>query len=247
MSDSYFGELYLRFWRKKLDKVAEREVKEILSLYEVYVSGKPRCIFDLGAGWGRHMLRFPGNVDVWGIEKEDVFVETYRKEAPEGLKDHLFHGDIATFSVPEHLQGRCNLALSLFSSLGWNEEADRKAFHVASTLLEEGGIFIIDTDNRDAYAIHPPSRTWQKVDGGIVLDKHRINWTESTLITQREIHTESGEVITLKRQMRLYSLHEIVNMGRTVGLSFEGAFSNLHMGAWSIRSGRNVVVLRKEG
>ncbi len=247
MGNGYFGELYLRFWRKKLDEVADREVKEILSLYEVYGSGKPRCVFDLGAGWGRHMLRFPESVDVWGIEREKVFVETYRKEAPDGLKDHLFQGDIANFSVPENLWGKCQLVISLFSSLGWDEETDRKAFHVASTLLEKGGIFIVDADNRDAYAIHPPSRTWQKVDGGIVLDKHRINWTDSTLITKREIHTERGEVITLKRQMRLYSLHEIVNIGKYVGLSFEGAFSNLHMGAWSIRSGRNVVVLRKEG
>ncbi len=230
-----------------MDEAAEREVKDILSLYAIYSEKPPTCVFDLGAGWGRHLLRFPQGVDVWGIEREDAFIQTYRNEAPQGLKDHLFHGDIATFSVPEHLRGRCNLVISLFSSLGWDEEADRKAFYVAYTLLEEGGLFIVDTDNRDAYAIHPPSRTWQKVDGGIVLDKHRINWTESKLITKREIHTETGEVITLKRQMRLYSLHEIVNMGKAAGLSFLGAFSSLHIGVWSIRSGRNVVVLGKEG
>ena len=245
MSD-YFGSLYLRFWGPKLEAVAEREVADILGIYEVYAGSKPQRVFDLGAGWGRHMIVFHSKgIEPWGIEKEEVFVRHFRETAPEEIKDHLILGDITQWQVPDDMKGTFDLALSLFSSIGWSD--DTKVFQRAYDILKPGGIFIVDTDNRDAYVIKPPSRTWQKVEGGIALDKHRINWKDSILITKREIHANDGNIYTLNRQMRLYSLHEIVAMAQQAGLTFLGAFGDLHMGGWSIRAGRNVVVLKKEG
>lgn len=242
----YFSNLYLKFWGPKLDRLAEKEVSDILGIYEVYVGRKPQKVFDLGAGWGRHMLIFhEKGIEPWGIEREEIFVKHFRETAPNEIKNHLIYEDITQWQIPEDMQGQFDLALSLFSSIGWSD--DNKVFQKAHDILKPGGIFIVDTDNRDAYVVKPPSRTWQKVEGGIVLDKHRINWKDSMLITKREIHAEDGNIYTLNRQMRLYSLHEIVAMAENTGLTFLGAFGDLHMGGWSIRAGRNVVVLKKEG
>ena len=243
----YFGELYLRFFAPKLDKLADREVENIIGIYKIYKDEKkPERIFDLGAGWGRHILSFyKKGIIAYGIEREEVFVDHFRKNAPSQIRDHLIQGDITSWEIPESMQHAFDLVISLFSSIGWSE--DKRIFQVASRLLKHEGIFIVDTDNRDGYVIHPPKRTWQRVEGGIALDKHHINWTNSTLLTKREIHTTDGEIYTLIRKMRLYSIHELIQMAKEAGFLFLGAFSNLHMSSWSIRSGRIVLILKKEG
>ncbi len=241
---SYFGEIYLRFWKEKLDKVADREVSDIVGIYQTYKGKKPKRVFDIGAGWGRHMIKlYSRGIETWGIEKEPIFVKAFTEEAPPQLKGHLIQGDITQWKVPEELKGTFDMAISLFSSIGWSD--DSMLFKKVYLLLSKGGLFIVDTDNRDGYVIHPPSRTWQRVEGGVVLDKHKINWTTSKLITTREIHSDTGEIFTLKREMRLYSLHELINMASETGFSFLGAFSDLHMRGWTPRSGRNVVIFEK--
>lgn len=243
----YFGELYLKFFAHKLDKLADREVENIIGIYKTYKDEKkPEKIFDLGAGWGRHILSFyQRGIIAYGIEREEIFVEHFRKNAPAQIKDHIIQGDITSWDIPESMQHTFDLVISLFSSIGWSD--DKRIFQVASGLLKHEGIFIVDTDNRDGYVIHPPKRTWQRIKGGIVLDKHHINWTDSTLTTKREIHTTDGQIYTLIRKMRLYSIHELIEMAKEAGFVFLGAFSNLHMGSWSIRSGRIVLILKKEG
>ncbi len=237
-SEEYFTDIYIRFFREKLDQRAEEEVRQVLEIYRRLRGREPATIVDAGAGWGRHLrVLLEMGYDAYGVEKSPEMAGVFHRELPQWA-DRLAVSSWSRWNPP----APADLIINLFSSIGWGE--DDALFEAAGRWLHPGGVLIVETDNRDGYVARPPGRSWQRVSGGYCLDSHKIDWKTSTLKTNRRI-VAGGETYTLRRTLRLFSLHELVDMARPHGLTVAGVWSDLSMSPFRIGSPRMVIAFTK--
>jgi SAM-dependent methyltransferase len=233
-TEAYFTDIYIRFFREKLDERAKEEVRQVLEIYRNLRGKEPATIVDAGAGWGRHLrVLLEMGYNAYGVEKNPIMAGLFHSELPRWA-DRLAVSSWGRWNPP----APADLIISLFSSIGWGEE--EALFEAAVRWLRPGGVLLVDTDNRDGYVTRPPGRSWQRVSGGYCLDSHRIDWKTSTLKTTRRI-VAGGKTYTLRRTLRLFSLHELAKMAEANGLKIVGVWSDLRMSPFHIGSPRMVV------
>lgn len=209
------------FAKVKLDpKVARayEEARWILSLLRAReMTGKPR-ILDLGCGQGRVTIALAEEgAAMTGLDVNDEYLaEAERRAAVRGAHIRWLRCDDRKLAAQDEYEA----VVSLFTSFGYHDDAGNDAVlaNVARALVP-GGLFIVETQNRDHPGTPIDGAAVEQADNGMELLKtYRFDpWTSRRQISFRFMRdgsvSDGGSL-----QIRLYALHEIAAASRAVGM-----------------------------
>lgn len=165
--DGYFDERFIDLYRGFLTK--ERTWREVRGLREIVPVQPPAEVLDLACGWGRHSVALAKHgYRVTGVDWSETLLRAARKRAEAAhVEVDFVRGDMRE-PVAE---GRFDLALSLFSSLGYflSDEEDLRVLRAVHAALKPGGWFVLETMHRDHVVGAFADRDWWETKDGTVV------------------------------------------------------------------------------
>lgn len=178
------------------------------------------AVLDLACGTGRHALEFARRgFRVTGVDRTVRYLETARRGArDEGLDVEFVQADMRR--VTGH--GEFDIVLSLFSSLGYFEDADDdlRVLRNAHRSLKPGGRFLLELMGKEVLARDFRPRGWYRRTNApeYLLEERSIRdgwgWIENHWIV---IRATGPKAFTFR--MRLYSGAELDTALRAAGFA----------------------------
>ncbi len=205
---------------------AQRELDSLLALVaEAGIEVPERAaVLDMPCGVGRHSIELARRgARVTAVDLTAPLLDIARERAAEAGVDVAFvQADMRTFA-PE--PGAFDLALSLFSSLGYSCDRDDDVATLRNhrAALRSGGALVVDTNAKEIIAGTFQSPRFQEADGYVIEDRAEIlddfGRARSTFIMRRD----GVEVHRFTFELALYAASELKAMLREAG--FEGAIT----------------------
>jgi SAM-dependent methyltransferase len=196
---------------------AEAEIDWILSYVRPPAGGR---VLDAPCGFGRHSLALArrGFV-ITGVDLSETELGRAEERATAaGVRLDLVRQDMRDMDF----SGEFDLALNLFSSIGYfSDDEDRLLLDRFCTALRPGGVFVLDTRNRDHFIRN------------YATEVHSDWWVED------------GTRLLGQTEFRLYSAHELHRMLRPERWSAVELFGGLDGRPFELDSSRLVLVATK--
>lgn len=184
-------------------------------------------ILDLCCGQGRHLLELTRRgYDVVGVDLSAYMLSKCREAAESiGIGVNLIQSDMRDIDFDSEFDA----VINMFTSFGYleSDEEDQKVLNAVSRSLKPGGVFFLDTVNRDSLMSRFQERSWSENERGdiTVIDRSfdslagRINCRERTIFTD-------GHRSSLDHSFRLYCYTELAKMLNIAGLHVTQTFGN---------------------
>ncbi len=199
-------------------------------------------VLDAPCGFGRHsVLLARRGFDVTGVDLSATELERARhRGAAAGVTLRLVQQDMRDMDFSTEF----DLALNLFSSIGYfSDDEDRLLLDRFCTGLRPGGVFVLDTRNRDHVVRHYEAEETFALPDGRVRIRNRIDFATSRVHGQWWL--EEGDRYLGETVLRLYSAHELYRMLRPERWSKVELFGDLAGHPFGIDSPRLVLVATK--
>jgi SAM-dependent methyltransferase len=238
-----------RFWRViapvlfRADRwqSAPEEVAKVLRLLE---ARKGEAILDLACGPGRHALELARRgFRVTAVDRTaDYLEEAERRAQAENLSVEFVQEDMRTFCRP----GAFHRVINLFTSFGYFEDAadDERVLQNVYRSLKPRGTLAMHLMAKEVLARIFRKRTWQEIDGHVVLEEGSVKdgwrWIET-----RWIVLTKGEVHEFALSHRLYSAAELAELLLRCGFAAASPYGNFDGDPYDETADRLVVVARK--
>ena len=232
MSDWYDDDDFWRcierflFTQKRNNDMAIGEVERIVDL-----AGLPAAasVLDLPCGTGRHALLFAAHgYRVTAVDRTKRYLDAVREQAESRqIELELVASDMRSFSRP----GSYDLALNLFSSLGYFDDPDDDVRVLANfhESLRAGGKLIVDTMSKEILSRDWQPRRWthdEESDEYLLEESHLLDgW--SRVESHWDLGSRGAERKRFSFRMNLYSGSGIVRALRQAGFSKIELFGNL--------------------
>jgi SAM-dependent methyltransferase len=235
---------FLESWPKisqgfESEAAAESEIAWILDHVRPPTDGR---VLDAPCGFGRHSLALARRgFAVTGVDLSETELGRARaRAAAAGLALTLIQQDMRDMDFP----GEFDLALNLFSSIGYfSDDEDRLLVDRFCTALRPGGVFVLDTRNRDYFVHQFPGEETVPIPQGTVRVKNTFDFTTSRV---RQDWTLEGPQESLEAlEIRLYSPHELFRMFRPERWSRVECYGGLDGRPFGLESPRIVLVATK--
>jgi D-alanine-D-alanine ligase len=206
-------------------------------------------VLDAPCGFGRHSVEFARRgFEVTGVD----FNETELARAGEaaraaGVSVRLLCQDMRDMDF----SGEFDLAVNLFSSIGYfSDDEDRMVLDRFWRALRPGGVFVLDTRNRDQAVRSLPAEERQRFDGWTLrienhFDPSTSRWLARWWRLDGDVEEEGPGLLIGESEIRLYSAHELRGMLRPERWSRVDLFGALDGTPFSLDSPRLVLVARK--
>jgi len=247
-SERFFREAWPQFSRAfESPTDATSEVEWIAGLAAL----EPRArVLDAPCGFGRHSIELARRGgEVTGVDFSETELERARTAAREaGVALTLVCQDIRDMEFA----GEFDLAVNLCSSIGYfSDDEDRLVLDRFWWALKPGGLFVLDTRNRDQIVRSLPPEERKRVDGWTLrienafdpaTSRWRARW--SRLKRAARARAETEELIG-ESEIRLYSAHELSAMLRPERWSRVELYGGLDGTPFSLDAPRIVLVARK--
>src|SRR5882724_5921168 len=208
-------------------------------------------ILDAPCGFGRHSIELARRgFQVTGVDFSETELDRARKAATEaGVPLRLVCQDIRDMEFP----GEFDLAVNLFSSIGYfSDDEDRLVTDRFWRALRPGGVFVLDTRNRDQLVRSlPPEERMRRGSATIRVENEfdpttsrwRARWWR---LKRASAKSEEGpQELIGESEIRLYSAHELLHMLRPERWRKVELFGGLDGTPFSLDAHRLVVVARK--
>lgn len=213
----------------------------------------PQRVLDLCSGAGRHTLEFARRgFRAVGVDLSPYQLGKSRLRARASRAIRGWPGPEPLFvradarSVPLR-DGCVEAVLCLFNSFGYfSEEGNRAVLREVGRVLVQGGRLALDVMNRDAFLIHQPQRTWDRVRGGLVLQDIEYLVRTSQLRTTWTYVREDGGSRALTTLNRLYSAHELVRLCESAGFEVLDINDGEVRGYFDVRNSHVVAVVAQK-
>ncbi len=238
-----------RFFEESWPKISQGFESEVEAENEIaWILGhvRPRAgahVLDAPCGFGRHSLALARRgFRVTGVDLSDTELARARERArAAGLPLTLVRQDMRDMEF----SGEFELALNLFSSIGYfSEDEDRMLLERFCTALRPGGVFVLDTRNRDHFIRHlTPEETYRLPDGTSVRIKNTLDLQTSRV--HGEWWVEDDQRLLGRTETRLYSAHELYRRLRPERWSAVELFGGLDGRPFELDSPRLVLVATK--
>jgi SAM-dependent methyltransferase len=204
-------------------------------------------VLDAPCGFGRHSIEFArrGHV-VTGVDFNETEIERAREAADRaGVKLTLVCQDIRDMEFA----GEFDLAVNLFSSIGYfSDDEDRMVLDRFWRALRPGGVFVLDTRNRDQLVRSLPPEERQRFDDWTLRIEHSFDATTSrwrARWSRLPLGSPAQGVLVGESDIRLYSAHELAAMLRPERWSHLDFYGALDGTPFSLDAPRLVIVARK--
>ena len=171
---------------------------------------------DCPCGIGRVSLPLARQgIRVTGVDITESYLEELRAKAKRArLSVETVHADMRRIKF----ENRFDAGGNLWTSFGYFEkESDHlltlKRMYRA---LKPGGRFVLQTINRDWIIANFQPRGWFDLGEGRILEERALNY-ERSIIKSKWHFINDGNVQTCEASMRVWSLHEMLELFRRVG------------------------------
>jgi SAM-dependent methyltransferase len=208
-------------------------------------------VLDAPCGFGRHSIEL-GRLGyrVTGVDFSETELERAGKAAREaGVSLTLVCQDIRDMEFPSEF----DLAVNLFSSIGYfSDDEDRLVVDRFWRALKPGGMFVLDTRNRDQLVRSLPPEERKRVNGWTLriensFDPATSRWKARWFRLRRATAKgkESAQELIGESEIRLYSAHELSAMLRPERWSRVELYGGLDGTPFSLDAPRLVLVAWK--
>ena len=177
-------------------------------------------VLDAPCGFGRHSIELARRgYQVTGVDFSETELERARAAAREaGVNLTLVSQDIRDMEFA----GEFDLAVNLFSSIGYfSDDEDRLVLDRFWRALKPGGVFVVDTRNRDQLVRSLPPEERKRVNGWTLrieneFDPATSRWRARWFRLKRASAKakEGAQELIGESEIRLYSAHELSAMLR---------------------------------
>ena len=206
-------------------------------------------VLDAPCGFGRHAVEFARRgFDVTGVDFNQTEVERAR-EAARAARVPL---TLACQDMRDmEFAGAFDLAVNLFSSIGYfSDDEDRMLLDRFGRALAPGGVFVLDTRNRDQCVRSMPPEERVRFDGSTirvenVVDPATSRWTARWWRLDPEGPEDAPGQFIGESEIRLYAAHELRAMLRPERWSRVDLYGGLDGTPFSFDAPRLVLVARK--
>jgi len=229
------GELFLRIMNERW-KTAETEANAIVKLLKKQNIDKGK-ILDLMCGNGRIAINLAKlGYKVVGIDISPIYVEDARRKAKENNVEgnvKFLVGDVRELDNIIKDEGDFDAVINNWTSIGYyDEKTDQLIFSKARKLTKKGGILIIaNCMSRDFQIKRFQPKIWEKTESIIVLHENEFYYQTSKLrSTWRFFEQVDNDLKFLKElelELRLYSIHELIQILRRAGWETIEAYKNI--------------------
>ena len=178
------------------------------------------CVLDAPCGFGRHSIELARlGYQVTGVDFSETELERARAAAREAAVSPTF---VCQDIRDMEFAGEFDLAVNLFSSIGYfSDDEDRLVLDRFWRALKPGGVFVLDTRNRDQVVRSLPPEERKRVDGWTLRIEHEFDpatsrWRARWFRLKRASAKakESAQELIGESEIRLYSAHELSAMLR---------------------------------
>lgn len=223
-SDDFWETFGPALFAKERWESAPLEIESVLGL-----AGTPTGaeVLDLCCGPGRHSLELARRgCRVTGVDRTARYLAQAAQMAKaEGLEIEFVPEDMRTFAR----ESRFDLAISLYTSLGYFEDPDQDRQVLANVhrSLRPGGVFVLEMMGKEVLAWGFSEKDWTQLPDGSFMLEHRTlsgNWGR---MESRWILIRDGQVREHRVDHRLYSGTELESALREAGFATVEIFGTL--------------------
>lgn len=240
-----FNEDYLRTVPKSSPRQTAREVKFIVDRLGIESGAR---VLDLCCGFGRHTIELARRkFEMVGLDLSMVMLKKALADAQaKNMAIKFVHGDMRKLSFKSIFDAIYNVQ----TSFGYfDDHSNFKVLQGIFRALKPGGVFLIETVNRDFMVNELPLRLWWKGTECMLLEEIDMDYLSGVLKVQRSFvfDTPNRAPWEQKIQIRLYSANEMRALLMRAGfnvLELSGDYSlpGAHFGA---SSPKNIFVAEK--
>jgi SAM-dependent methyltransferase len=210
-------------------------------------------VLDAPCGFGRHSIELARlGYRVTGVDFSETELHRARAAAREaGVDLTLACQDIRDLEF----SGEFGLAVNLCSSIGYfSDDEDRLVLDRFWRALKPGGVFVLDTRNRDQLVRSLPPEERKRVDGWTLrienafdpaTSRWRARWFRLKRGSPKAKDKESAPELIGESEIRLYSAHELSAMLRPERWSRVELYGGLDGTPFSLDAPRLVLVAWK--
>jgi len=202
-------------------------------------------ILDLCCGPGRHTMALADKgYTMSGLDLSKQYLKRAAREARKrNLSIDFRHGDMR--KIP--FRGKFDAVINIFTSFGYfqDEEDNFKVIEGISRRLKPGGKFLVDVINRDYLIRNITDSHWFEREDVICLQEHFFD-AETSRIEDRWVFMEKGSRKEFDVSIRVYALHEMIDMFERAGLKYESAWGGFDGQEFCFKSKRLIVLGSKQ-
>jgi len=203
-----------------------------------------RKFLDCPCGVGRIAIPLARKgIKVTGVDITKSYLdELASKLKRTGLKMNLVHSDMRRINYDAEFDAAANI----WTSFGYFEKESDNLLVLKKTYkaLKPGGKFLMYLINRDWLMANYKSSTWFPIKNGKVLEENKFDYTKS--INYCTWHfIMNGNIKSCRMNLRLYSLHELINMFTAVGFINIQSYDSIKEKPVSRESTRIIVIGEK--
>lgn len=238
----FFGSEYVELYQGLL---AGAKLTEEVNFIRSYINTDTR-ILDLCCGHGRHSIALAqAGADVVGVDlNEEALVVAIDQSKTLGLQNVSFVKDDA-LNFLRRQSNEFNVALILCNSFGIFRTMDRTALELVHKALAPNGKIILEVSNRDCILRYWQPEFWFKGENDTFLLQKREFCLETSELTLHETRIIRGNTHDFSNTMRIYSLHEILDMVTAVGFQSLEVFGGYDRQSPTKNSNTFVIVATK--
>lgn len=214
---------YLYFYSDMLpEEKSDSEVEFLINKLDIKPSYR---ILDLPCGYGRHSNRLSRyGCNVTGIDIMEGFIKIAQKIAQEmRVKPEYIVGDLRDIKYKESF----DIVLSLFTSFGYfDDQTNMNILKNIRRALKKGGIFCIDTINRDTLLHFFRGCILHEKGDDYMIDKNRFDYEKGRVYTRRIVFRDNN--LRIKDFfIRVYNPNELRLLLESAGFKLMGLYAGL--------------------
>lgn len=238
----YFDDTYARFFLEGVDDQRTQQQTDFI----IRITGIPggSSIGDIGCGLGRHVLDFAKRgYQAVGYDFNEHYIEKANQSAMNlNLPNCSFtHKDARELDE----QSRFDLVTCLWVSFGYFDDmTNQDVLSRIAKSAKPGGMVLIDLENREYILRHFIVDKYRDREGFVILERNKFELMTSINKCTRTIIAPDGSRTVYRRQVRLYTLAEMVQMGQKCGISFDKVYGDWDGQAYGLEAPRMILTGR---
>jgi len=237
----FFGERYLEAVGRHVEEA--RTIEEV-DFVERILDLKPGArILDLCCGHGRHSIELAARgYSVVGLDFDASSLER-AKEAAEtrGVEVEFIQREMR--DIP--FRREFDACINIFTAFGYleSEAEDLRVLQAVAEALKHGGKFLLDVINREWLMRNYQPRGWvENPDGGRLLEEREFDLLTSRNNVRWIYIKPDGSKWETRHSLRVYTLTELAEMMKEVGLSVEAIYGGFDGKPYTLDSRRLIVL-----
>lgn len=212
-SEAVFAAHYSALGRVGSDRIAAAEVEFIAEITQAPPSA---TVVDVGCGEGRHAHAFAerGHRTI-GLDCSEAQIHLATEAFGVLPKLRWVRQDVRDRGLGEQF----DIVACLGTTFGIYGDAENRAvLESLRDLCSPSGRIVIHVVNRDYVIPRLPARTWWQGQGCLVLDEVDVNDATSRINVKRTIVFEDGRQFEHVYDVRVFAVHELVELVTSIGL-----------------------------